>query len=68
MINIKIFHNFLICDQDYNIKNENSHYQTNYFNILKKIDINTDSKENLFYLDKNYLTSFNKIIKLFPSD
>ena len=64
----KIFQNFLICDQDYNIKNENSHYQTNYFNILKKIDINTDSKKNLFYLDEFYLTSFNKIIKTFTDD
>ena len=64
----KIFHKFLICDQDYSNKNENSHYQTNYFNILKKVNINTDSKENLFYLDKNYLTSFRKIIKLFPND
>ena len=64
----KIFNNFLICNQDYNIKNENSHYQTNYFNILKKIDINVTSKENLFYLDQSYLISFNKIIKSFSND
>ena len=64
----KIFQNFLICDQDYNIKNENSHYQTNYFNLLKKIAINTDSKKNLFYLDEIYLTNFNKIIKTFTND
>ena len=64
----KIFNNFLICNQDYNIKNVNSHYQTNYFNILKKIGINITFKENLFYLDEGYLISFNKIIKSFSKD
>ena len=57
----KIFHNFLICNQDYNIQSVNSHYQTSYFNILKKIGINITFKENLFYLDESYLISFTKI-------
>ena len=64
----KIFHNFLICNQDYNIQSVNSHYQTSYFNILIKIGINITFKENLFYLDESYLISFTKIIKSFSND
>ena len=55
---LKIFYNnFIYCDEKYSFqKNGKSlvHYQTNYFNILEKLNFKITDKRNLFFLDKSY--------------
>lgn len=51
------FSNYIYCDEKYsNIHNNKSevHYQTLYFEILKKLKFNIQSKKNLFLLDSKF--------------
>ncbi len=61
---LKAFYdNFIFCDENYtdNQNNKSSiHYQTNYLNILKKLDFNITHKKSLFYLDKAYEKFYDK--------
>ena len=53
------FDNFLYCDEKYSVNNKKIHYQTLYFNILKKIDFNIYSKKNIFSLDSAFKDVYN---------
>ena len=67
------FKNYIFCDESYknnSDQNRQIHYQTNYFNILKKLNMEITNKKNLFFLDKSYKNSYeyffsNFIIKPF---
>ena len=66
---LKIFYdNFVYCDEKYSVGKNNktsSHYQTNYFNILRKLDFKITHKKNLFILDKSYQGIYNKFFDQF---
>ena len=68
---LKIFYdNFIFCDEKYSTvdSNKNSiHYQTNYFNILKKLNFTITDKKNLFFLDKTYEKHYEYFFKNFIS-
>lgn len=67
------FKNYIFCDESYKNNSDQNrpiHYQTNYFNILKKLNMEITNKKNLFFLDKSYKNSYeyffsNFIIKPF---
>ena len=55
------FNNFIFCDEKYSaVGNDINpvHYQTNYFNILEKLDFKITSKKNIFSLDKSFENIF----------
>ena len=59
------FNNFVYCDERYSLSNDKPvHYQSNYFNLLEKLDLKINSKKNIFTLDK----SFEKIYEQFFHD
>ena len=56
------YNNFIQCNENYenNVNQENTvHYQTNYFNILKKLNFKITDKKNLFLLDKAFEKKYN---------
>ena len=66
---LKVFYNnFIFCDENYtNDQNNKSstHYQTNYFNLLKELNFNITHKKNLFFLDRSYEKIYNQFFDQF---
>tara|TARA_Y100000590_G_C15610024_1_gene973481 strand:- start:105 stop:1157 length:1053 start_codon:yes stop_codon:yes gene_type:complete len=51
------FNNYIICDERYSSKDKiikPVHYQTNYFDILKKLNFKITNQRGLFYLENKY--------------
>lgn len=66
---LKVFYsNFIYCDEEYSSrKNPKTqvHYQTNYFNILERLDFKITDRRNLFFLDKSYKQLYNDFYQKF---
>ena len=66
---LKIFYNnFIYCDEKYSVGKNGKpsvHYQTNYFNILEKLNFKITDKRNLFFLDKSYEQQYNDFYQKF---
>jgi len=60
------YKNFIFCNENYEIKDKEkntTHYQTNYFNILKKLNFRITDKKNLFFLDKLFEEKYDLFYK-----
>ena len=69
---LKLFFNtFIFCDERYSISKDSAnpvHYQTNYFNILEKLNFKITDKRNIFSLDKGFENIFKNFYSNFIKD
>ncbi len=69
---LKLFFNtFIFCDERYSISKDSAnpvHYQTNYFNILEKLNFKITDKKNIFSLDKGFENIFKNFYSNFIKD
>ena len=69
---LKLFFNtFVFCDERYSISREGAnpiHYQTNYFNILEKLNFKITARRNIFSLDKGFENTFKNFYSNFIKD
>ena len=69
---LKLFFNtFVFCDERYSINRDSAnpiHYQTNYFNILEKLNFKITDKRNIFSLDKGFENIFKNFYSNFIKD
>ncbi len=69
---LKLFFNtFVFCDERYSINRDSAnliHYQTNYFNILEKLNFKITDKRNIFFLDKGFENIFKNFYSNFIKD
>ena len=69
---LKLFFNtFVFCDERYSINRDFAnpiHYQTNYFNILEKLNFKITDKRNIFSLDKDFENIFKNFYSNFIKD
>ena len=64
------FKNYVFCNEKYSVTYANGrkiHYQSNYFEIFKKLDFSITGKKNLFTLDKNYEKNYEYLYKKYIS-
>ena len=47
------YSNFIFCNEDYSVNNENTHYQSLYFKLLINLNFKVTYKQNIFYLSPN---------------
>ncbi len=52
------FKNSVLCNENYEINNENTHYQSLYFKLLENLDFKINHKQNIFYLDKSFKSEY----------
>ena len=62
------YKNYILCNEDYdNFENE-THYQKIYFQLLKNINYEINHKQNVFYLEQKFKKGFNLILENLSDD
>ena len=62
------YKNYILCNEDYDNFEDETHYQKIYFQLLKNINYEINHKQNVFYLEQKFKKGFNLILENLSDD